>query len=160
MMEAHECGAAHPAGAHNADHTELKPTVGASVNAACKPGPCTRRSTAERLCLSNLQRFVHRRACVLRAAGQGLHWHHGRNLGGMGNTGGKFTMGGMSDMAGQTEREQCAWPPAHGRRRSSLQWQAHWTGTLQTSDWVTVAERASVATLPQDCRAIDLQPGS
>ena len=36
-------------------HTEMTPSVGAPVNAACKPGPCMRRSTAE-----NLQRFVHR----------------------------------------------------------------------------------------------------
>ena len=43
---------------------------------------------------------------------EGLHWHHGRNL--LGSMG-VFTMGGMSDMAGRTEREQCARPPAHGR---------------------------------------------
>ena len=30
----------------------------------------------------------------------------------MSNVGGKFTMGGMNGMAGQTEREKCAWPPA------------------------------------------------
>ena len=46
----------------------------------------------------NLHRFVHR---------QGLHWHHVRHMGGMGNMCVKVTMGGMNDMAGQTEREQC-----------------------------------------------------
>jgi hypothetical protein len=37
------------------------------------------------------------------------------NLGGIGEMGDMFKMGGMSDMVEQTEREQCAWPPAHGR---------------------------------------------
>jgi hypothetical protein len=35
-----------------------------------------------------------------------------------GNMGGNVTMGGMNDMAVQTEREQCAWPPAQGISRS------------------------------------------
>ena len=51
-MAMEECAAGHPAGGHHPGHTKLKPSVGASVLAACNPGPCTRRSTAERLCLS------------------------------------------------------------------------------------------------------------
>jgi hypothetical protein len=43
---------------------------------------------------------------------------------------------------------------------SSVNGRRHWTETLQTSDCVTVAERALVATLRKHYRAIDLQTGS
>ena len=73
-----ECTAGHPAGRHNPGHTMLKPSVGASVLAACNPGPCTRRSTAERLCLS-CNEFA--AVCALAGAALApwtLHGRHGQ----------------------------------------------------------------------------------